>query len=291
VEQQFEVIAEGLAFPEGPVVLPDGSIVVMEMMAGRVTRAWGGGRTEVVAEPGGGPNGAQLGPDGALYVCNNGGGWSGEYGGGRIERVDLASGLVERLYDSVDGNLLGAPNDMVVDAEGGIWFTDYGHTRARDVGMSGIYYCRADGREICEAQFGGLGYNGIGLSPDGRTVYVASTSTARLCRFEVTGPGILAQGEGMRGGERLVGHAPGESAFDSLAVTASGAVCVATVIEGGVATYRPDGERSYIPMPDSFVTNIAFGGGDMRDAYLTFSETGRLVKMRWAEPGLKLNFS
>ena len=69
---QFEIVAEHLAFPEGPVVMPDGSIIVVEIGAGRVTRIWGEGRTEVVAATGGGPNGAALGPDGAIYVCNSG---------------------------------------------------------------------------------------------------------------------------------------------------------------------------------------------------------------------------
>ena len=68
----FEVIAEGLQFPEGPIAMQDGSVILVEIARGTLTRAWNG-RTEVVAQLGGGPNGAAIGPDGAVYVCNNGG--------------------------------------------------------------------------------------------------------------------------------------------------------------------------------------------------------------------------
>lgn len=294
METEFEVIAEGLKAPEGPVVMPDGSVLVMEMHASRISRVWAGGRTEVVAETGGTPNGAQLGPDGALYVCNCGGEGNkpGEHGGGgRIERVDLSTGKVERLYDSIDGRPISAPNDLVFDETGGIWFTDFGIARQRTIEKSGLYWCRADGSEIREGYFGGLGYNGVGLSPDGRTLYVTASWTGRLFRFDIEAPGRLRKdAETGAAVPVYMGSAAGESVFDSLAVTESGAVCVATIIDGGITTFRPDGETRFLPLPDRTVTNIAFGGDDMRDAYVTLLRTGRLVKMRWDEPGLKLHF-
>ena len=69
----FEIIAEGLRFPEGPVVMSDGSIIVVEIESKKITRCWSGGKKEVIAEPGGGPNGLAIGPDGALWCTNNGG--------------------------------------------------------------------------------------------------------------------------------------------------------------------------------------------------------------------------
>ena len=100
----IRVIATDLEFPEGPVVMPDGSVVLVEIRGRRLTRVWPDGRKEVVAEIPGGPNGAALGPDGKMYVCNNGGfSWiptrgtlmpgppsAAEYIGGSIQRVDLA---------------------------------------------------------------------------------------------------------------------------------------------------------------------------------------------------------
>jgi gluconolactonase len=88
-----------------------------------------------------------------------------------------------------------------------------------------------------------------------------------------------------------VATAPGHVSFDSLAVTAAGNVCVATLRQGGITTVTPSGETSYKPFDDRYVTNIAFGGEDMRDAYLTFSTRGLLIKTRWDEPGLRLNFN
>jgi gluconolactonase len=78
--------------------------------------------------------------------------------------------------------------------------------------------------------------------------------------------------------------------FDSLAVTASGNVTVATIRNGGITTITPEGEARHVAFPDPFVTNICFGGGDMMDAWVTMSGTGKLAWCRWAEPGLALNY-
>ena len=109
---EIRVIAKGLRFPEGPVAMPDGSIVLVEIERGTVTRVAPDGTTSVVAETGGGPNGLAIGPDGAFYVCNNGGfawrteqgylrpaGVPADYTGGRIERIDPKTGAVTVLYD------------------------------------------------------------------------------------------------------------------------------------------------------------------------------------------------
>ena len=84
---------------------------------------------------------------------------------------------------------------------------------------------------------------------------------------------------------------PGYQLFDSLAVEADGRVCVATLINGGITAIEPSGAFAHHPFPDLLVTNIAFGGPDMRDAYITLSGTGKLIKVRWPRPGLKLNFN
>lgn len=296
--QDFDVIAEGLVFPEGPVVMPDGSVILVELLAGKVTRVWGGGKTETVAVTGGGPNGAAMGPDGALYICNCGGAdptnphYADAKALGSIDRIDLTTGKVDRLYDHVDGHPLSAPNDLVIDADGGIWFTDYGKSLARTLARSGVYYCKPDGSHISTVHYGGAGYNGIGLSPDGATLYLSTTFSGRLYRFAIEGPGKVAATFGRHGKpEDFVGAGIGDVGFDSLAVTQAGNVCIGTLHDGGITTITPDGAVAKLSLPDSFVTNIAFGGADMRDAYITLASTGRLIRMRWDEPGLPLAFN
>jgi len=300
---EFEIVAEDLAFPEGPVWMLDGSVIVVEIAAGRITRVRPDGRTETVAEPGGGPNGAAIGPDGALYVCNNGGfEWSGremglllpgnaaaDYTTGRIERVDLATGKVERLYDACDGQRLSGPNDIVFDADGGFWFTDLGKHRDHAHENGGLFYARPDGSGIrCAVR--GPNMNGVGLSPDGRTVYTALTSERLLLAFDVTGPGEVAPSPLPALPGRVVTSFPGRTLLDSLAVAADGTVCVATLVEApGIAQVDPGtGRYDIVGFPDLLTTNIAFGGADMRDAWLCFSTTGKLARCRWDRPGLRL---
>lgn len=297
-----EIVAEGLRFPEGPVWMLDGSVIVVEIEAGRITRVRPDGRTETVATPGGGPNGAAIGPDGALYVCNNGGfDWSREngmlipghaaadYTTGRIERIDLATGKVERLYEACDGLALSGPNDIVFDGSGGFWFTDLGKIRETGTDHGGLYYAKADGTMIRRAVYG-PGMNGVGLSPDGRTVYTALTTERLLLAFDITGEGEVAPSPLPALPGRVVTSFEGRTLLDSLAVEANGAVCVATLVERpGIASVDPaTGAKMWRDFPDLLTTNIAFGGADMRDAWVCLSTTGKLAKTRWDRPGLAL---
>ncbi len=284
----MELIADGLGFPEGPVVMADGSVIVVEIAASRVSRCWNG-KHETICEIGGGPNGAAIGPDGALYICNNGGmdlkAMQSAYGPGaegRIERLDLSTGKVERVYEACDGTAFESPNDIVFDADGRMWFTDLGKSYNRVHTASGLFSALPDGTSVTAINRDALTYNGVGLSPDGTTVYVADTHQARLYAY-------ARKVEAQR--PTWIATAPGDVMFDSLAVTASGNVCVGTLKTGGITTVSPEGATSFRPFDDRYVTNIAFGGADMRDAYLTLSTTGRLVKVRWDEPGLRLHFN
>jgi gluconolactonase len=296
-------VATGLLFPEGPVALPGGDVLVSEIARATVSRVGADGTVFIIASPPGSPNGLAFGPDGALYACNGGGahfreldgilqpwGAPGDHAGGWIDRIDPATGEVRRLYDSCDGHRLSAPNDLVFDSHGGFWFTDLGKTKPRSRDRGGIYYALADGSSIRCAAYPVETPNGIGLSPDGRTLYVAETITARLWAFEVLEPGILKIHDSRWAKGELLAAPGGLLGFDSLAVQADGSVCVATLVEGGITRVSPDGRRvEHIPMPDMYTTNLCFGGPDLRTAYVTLSSTGRLVAVPWDAPGLPLN--
>ncbi len=299
-------ITAGLRFPEGPVAMADGSIVLVEIERGTLTRVQPDGTCGVIAHLGAGPNGAAIGPDGRCYVCNNGGfKWvdddtglrpvmqANDYSGGRIERVDLATGAFDTLYTSSDQAPLRGPNDLVFDSHGGFYFTDLGKGRPRDLDRGGVCYARADGGGIREVCFPMLTANGIGLSPDGTTLYVAETEPARLWAFDLDGPGqIRRQPWPSPHGGRLVTGSANFQRFDSLAVDAAGNVCVATLVHGGISVVSPDGASvRHVPMPERWVTNICFGGADMRTAFVTLSSTGRLVSCRWDTPGLRLAYN
>jgi gluconolactonase len=182
-EDQVTIIAEGLQFPEGPIWLPDGTVLCVEIKAGTLTASERDGTRRVVAQLGGGPNGAALGPDGACWVCNNGGfkfavrdgrlvtaGTPEDYKHGAIQRVELSTGRFETVYASCEGSDLRGPNDMVFDGHGGFYFTDPGKLRGRAMDCGSVFYARADGSAIREVAHPMSIPNGIGLSPDGRTL-------------------------------------------------------------------------------------------------------------------------
>jgi gluconolactonase len=130
--------------------------------------------------------------------------------------------------------------------------------------------------------------NGIGLSPDGQTLYVAETPTGRVWAFELTGPGQV-------GRRRVLATVPGAPplgvAFcDSMCVDAEGNVLVATIVNGGITSISPDGTRvGHTPCPDSLTTNACFGGPELRTLHVTLSTRGEVVAFdNWPTAGLPL---
>lgn len=300
--------AADLAFPEGPVAFADGSVLVVEIRGQCLTRIAVDGSRRVVASLPGGPNGAAIGPDGAIYVCNNGGfefghveayginipvGPAATYAGGSIQRVDAETGEVMTLYTEADGIALRGPNDLVFDDRGGFWFTDHGKSFHRERDRVGVFYAKADGSFIREVIFPLENPNGIGLSPDGRTLYIAETYTCQLWAFDLAGSGEIAPHPNLFGhGGRFLHRPAGFRFFDSLAVEECGNICVATIGEPGISVISPEGDLvDFVSTPDIFTTNICFGGADMRTAYITLSGTGRIAAMHWPRPGLRLNHS
>lgn len=306
-ELAFDVLADGLGFPEGPCIRDDGSVLVVDIEHGTVVEA-ADDSSRVVATPGGGPNGMALAGDGTAYVANNGGFlWTDVGGyripidrethtneppgfeGGWIERIDVATGEVTVLRDSCGGRRLRGPNDLVFDEVGGLWFTDHGKGRHASVDRGGLYYLPPGG-DIVEAAFPLLGPNGVGLAPDGRTVYVAETHTGRLWAWALDAPGVIRPDAGslaVRHGGVCVAATP--FSFDSLAVEEDGRIAIGAIGDG-IVVITPDGEEIDVhPIAGDVTTNIAFGGPDRRRAVITLSRTGRVVEAGWPRPGAPLH--
>jgi gluconolactonase len=300
---EIRIHATGLRFPEGPVALADGSVLLVEIARATLTEVGADGTVEVVAELGGGPNGAAVGPDGAIYVCNNGGCFSWDevmgyllpgalpdtWTGGCIQRVDLATGEVTTLYTESSGRPLRAPNDLVFDGHGGFWFSDHGVRAERTSDRTGLHYAKPDGSSCEEVVFPLDAPNGIGLSPDGSVLYAAETHSGRVYSWPVTAPGQVGASTPIGHQGHCLAGLPGLQLLDSLAVDGDGWVCVGTLVNGGVTAISPDGTRvEHVPLPDPLVTNVCFGGPDLRTAFATLSATGQLVSFDWPRPGLRL---
>ena len=304
-DASLSILTDGLQFPEGPVAMADGAVCLVEIQRQTITRVSPEGRRDILAEVPGGPNGMAVGPDGAFYVCNNGGflfrktngftrtrpGVPEGYTGGSIDRVSRDGKSIEVLYDRCGEHRLTGPNDIVFDDQGGFYFTDFGKLYDRHRTLGGLYYAQADGSGIVEVAYPMLQPNGVGLSPDFRTVYVAETRTGHLWGFDILEPGVIRKGPPHENGGRHLTGPAGYTSFDSLAVEANGHVCVASLVLGGINIIAADGTFvEFVEMPDPITTNICFGGPDLMDAYITLSSTGRVVKMRWPRPGHRLNF-
>ena len=293
-------LVDRLAFPESPVVYPDGSVVVSEMAAGRITRISPEGATSLVADVGGGPNGVGLLPDGRLVVCQNGGStfgvgfWPYDFEGcaqlfrpvgaaehpvtPQLQMVDV-DGSVHTLateYLSRSGRTmrLVRPSDICVDTDGGFYVTDGGTTHDRQRTMTGLLYGTPDG-QLEEIVYPLEMPNGVALSPEGDRVYVAETRTRRVWEFTLSAPGRVASGRGLAtvpsGGPLNVGGA------DGLCVAADGTILAATLGAGGVTAFSPAGETlGALPLDDPMTTNATLGNGD-RTLYLTLASSGRLV--------------
>lgn len=303
----MEEVCRGLMFPEGPIAMSDGTVVLVEIERGTLSRVSLDGSVEVIAECGGGPNGAAIGPDGRVYVCNNGGfTWVDDgkfrrpgdalnptYAGGSIQAVDLTTGAVETLYTQCGGVPLNGPNDIVFDTTGGFYFTDLGKRRGRVMDRGAVYYAQPDGSAITEIVHPIETPNGVGLSPDGAKLYVAETFGARVWEWEIEGPGKLSKPPHPFWPGRLLYSFSGYERLDSLAVDSEGNVVVATLGTGCLTAISPEGiVRAVLPVPefDLMVTNVCFGGDNLSTAYITSSGLGRLYAARWHCPGAELSF-
>ncbi|MEL7161353.1 MAG: SMP-30/gluconolactonase/LRE family protein [Bacteroidota bacterium] len=251
-EPEFEVLIEGMDWSEGPLALPDGSVICSDVPKNHI-RSWkagksgtyltgsGGAKDDYSGEPG--SNGLHLDAKGRLLLC--------QHGSRSVVRMDAPvttpAARFTVLADNYRGKRFNSPNDLVVAKDGSILFTDpiYGlpgkeKSELRELDYCGIYRIKPDG----EVQLLTKEYerpNGIGLSPDQKTLYVGNSDRSY---FVVTATPILD--ENFTLGERqelinatnLVGKEIGSC--DGLAVAQNGRIFATA--PGGVWVMEPDGE-------------------------------------------------
>ena len=291
--------------PRGAGGLDDGSFLVVQIKAGPAVPRPARRHGDDGRRPRRRPEQRGRRPRRCRYVCNNGGfPWSEfgdwllpmdlltganappDHGGGWIERVDLDTGESTVLYRECNGHALRGPNDLVFDARGNLWFTDFGKTSERTQDRGGLYFAAADGSSIVEVAYGLLGPNGVGPVPRrparlrGRDLHRSPPGLGPRA-----GGGAPPDTTGPTHGGTVVAATDGH--LDSLAVEADGTVVVAALTHG-LFVVRPDGHSHLVPLPDPMTTNICFGGPDRRTAYITLSAEGRLVAADWPRPGLAL---
>jgi gluconolactonase len=258
------LLASDLGFPEGPVVMPDGSIVFCDGNTGEL-RVWKDGGLGTHAHTGGSPWGAVLGTDGAIYVTQGG----DVPGSGEppatpgIQRV-RADGTVELLSSSIAGYPLAGPNDLAFGPDGRLWFTDSGTEQddrhdVADRQPGRLYVLDGDGGGKMLAERREVYPNGIAFDAQGR-MYWTESMAHRVCRWE--------DGQATTFCQLSDGHVP-----DGMAFATDGRAFVCTTISGGVTVLSPDGEVLEEIVLGEHATNCIFAGSTL---YVTATKVAEI---------------
>lgn len=253
----IEVIGESFAGTEGPVALPDGSLLFTENRAARVTRiALDGSVGEFQTNPAG-PNGLALNAQGSVVAT-----LTAQPGVGVIYPAERAAILI----DKVDGKPLNRPNDLVVDRSGGVYFTDPGGLRKPgQPAVTAVYYL-SPGNELRLLDSSVGLPNGIQLSPDEKTLYIADTTGEYVLAYDVTAKGILGKRRNFARLARPADASSTAAGADGLAVDADGRLYVATSV--GVQVFDAAGAAlGVIELPKK-PQNLAFAGKNKHDLFV-----------------------
>jgi len=285
----IEKVAEGFGFTEGPVWLPDGSLLFSDIPNNTIFRWTPEGKVTIFRKPSGydgteappgafiGSNGLTLDRQGRLVIC--------EHGNRRITRLDK-DGKLTVLADRFEGKRLNSPNDAVFKSDGALYFTDppYGLVKqdddpAKQLPFSGIYRLAGGKLQLLSKDL--TRPNGLAFSPDEKYLYVANSDAKRKIwmRFEVRPDGAL-------GASRVFYDVTSESAPglpDGLKVDRKGNVYATG--PGGVWIFSPEGKHLGTIQPPEVPANCAWGDKDARTLYMT-ARTG-LYRIRLSIEGIR----
>jgi gluconolactonase len=253
-----QILAEGLAFPEGPAFAPDGSLWLVELKGGNLCR-WSDGALSRIPV-GGEPNGIAIDAQGRVVFCD-----AAERA---IRRHDPVIGVTETLANSLDGKPLFKPNDLAFDAVGNLIFTCPGDSRTEPTGYVAIL--KPDG-SVSRVASGFYFPNGLAFTADGGHLVVAETRRQRLWR------GRWDSVNGRWLAPRPWASVGGTIGPDGMAFAADGRLHVAIYSGGAVKVVAADGEvEEVIAVPGANPTNCAFDPSGRLGLVVTEAENGRL---------------
>ncbi|MCO5072618.1 MAG: SMP-30/gluconolactonase/LRE family protein [Rhizobiaceae bacterium] len=251
--QDVDCVATGLGWPEGPTVLPDGRIVLVESYRSQLTSVDPvTGEAKRFAYVAGAPNSCVLGSDGAMYVCQNGGTtgpWrAAEMTTPSIQRV-REGGEAEIILTEVEGIRLNGPNDLVFAPDGRLLFSDPGTYDPRNPDPSYIFSIAPDGRARVAVRFDTPTFpNGLAMESDGSIVW-AESYTGHVCRQRPDGH------------REDLGKLPGDNPVpDGMKIGADGRLYVTDIVANGIHVLSPSGQaEAFIPCAKA-TTNCVFDG-------------------------------
>lgn len=253
---KIQVIKDGFEDTEGPIALPDGSLIFTETRASRLTKIDKDGRTSTFLESTNGSNGLAFDSKGRLYSVQT-------TPGAMKVGIIYPKGSERVLTDNFEGKPYNRPNDLVVDRNGGVYFTDFAFQAPPPPGSmpAAIYYIPPGGKVTRVAENDRP--NGIELSPDEQTLYV-NTNGEYLLAFDIQKDGRLGPA---RNFGKYQGIAPGQTPRgDGLAVDSDGRVYAATT--AGVQVFGPKGQYLGTMTLSRVPQNLAFAGQDKKTLYI-----------------------
>lgn len=266
----IEKYQTGFFFTEGPAGDGEGGLYFSDIMQNKVFHAAPDGTVRAILDKSNLVNGLAVDASGRLLACQG--------RAGRIIAIDPTNHNVQVIADQFEGKPFNQPNDLVLDHDGGLYFTDPEFlTKQLPQGTMGVYYVSKDGAVRQVARNLDLP-NGIALSPDGKTLYVVAMGAKKVLAHPVREPGVIGPGN-----DFFTLEAPG----DGMTIDAEGNLYVTQPDLSGIVVIRPNGERAGMLLFPEKPANCAFGGPEGKTLFATARRSVYAVPMQIPGMGVR----